>query len=273
MKKILISLMLIISLAAGVHAKGQSPLVKEGIKKYKQGNYLSTIEIMDKVIKDDPGNALAYYYMAISYVQTGNNDKATECYNSVISLDPNSSLGNYSMIGISQINPEDVKEELPENSNSDSGVVGELYSQKVKDDLNARNLRFLIEKINNDKTIEPSEYRKFEDFTPKNKSFNNKPSGEEIANALHVLSKAGLDLTRGNSYAGLNINPEMMQLSLMGNAYGGNGQNNSMNMLPLLMMMQAQPGNENKFDPQFLQQMITSMMMPSMMDMYSTKNE
>ena len=46
------------------------------IKLYKDGNYSECYIKLESVIKDDPANAIAYYYMAMTSAQIGKKDEA-----------------------------------------------------------------------------------------------------------------------------------------------------------------------------------------------------
>lgn len=275
LKKIIISFIIFNSLASSAFADEDNVYLKKGIENYKKGDYLSTIQKMEKVIEDNEGSSLGYYYMAISHVKIGNIDKAMDAYEKVIILDPNSQLANYARIGrklLNQQNNNSVKK-TPAKFKFSIKEKG-FFSKNVEEDINQRNLKFLLEKINTNQEINPSEYEKFKDFSPD--KLNNKPSKEEIAKAYQVLSKAGIHSPSQN----YGINPEMMQMSLLASSFGGmggqmggqqQGNSNSMNMLPLMMMMQAQQGEKN-IDPEFMQTMMTNMMMPNMMNLYENKN-
>lgn len=274
-KKLLISVLLSVLLVSLVFAAEESEDIKlliEGVKSYKEGNYLGTVQTMEDVIGINPGNALAHYYMAISYVRLGDAEKASEAYNKVIVLSPGSQLAKYSQIGKKIMYPQ--QETLDQVKQE--ATPADFYNENVEKEMENRNLKFLIEKINRNKSIDSSEYQKFEDFTP-DKSHGGQPDNEEVARALDTLKRAGINPF--NDYAKPAMNPEMMQMSMLGSAFGGmgmGGQQNSnpMNMLPMLMMMQQQngQGSDNRMDPQFMQTMLTNMMMPNMMDFSEKKD-
>lgn len=257
MKKIILSIILCVSLSLSVLAEDDKQLLTRGIKEYKAGNYLSTIQTMEKVVKNNPGSALAHYYIAISYVKVGNTAKAMEYYDKVIALNPNSQLSRYSELGKNQLAPQ--PESLPE---IDAGLSpADNYTQDVEKELKQRNLQYLIDKVNRNRKIRPDEYEQFEKFPPK----GSKPTSEEIAKAYETLARAGLNPYMQQQTPSLN--PEMMQMNML---MGNSGNNNNMNnMLPFLMMNQS---NGQKMDPAMMETMITNMMMPGMMNMYGNNN-
>jgi len=261
MKKFIITFVLFISFTSSVFAEEQKELIAEGIKSYKNGNYLGTIQTMEEVVKENPGSILAYYYMAISYVQVGKADKARNAYEKVIFLNPNSQLASYAELGIERLDPE--MHRAVENSEKDflQNFQNDFYAKDVEEDIKQRKLKYIIDKINNHQQLAPDDYNNFKDFTPDKSS---KPTPEEIAQAYKVLAKAGL-----NPQSNYGVNPEMMKNSMMLGSIGGmpSGGNNAMNMMPLIMMMQNQQG-QNNIDPDFMQSMISNMMMPDMMSLY-----
>ncbi len=266
MKKTIISLILLIFLASPALADKPNALLLQGVKNYKNSNYLGTIQIMKKVIKQNPGSIIAHYYAAISYVQIGKAGKAETEYNIVISIDPNSQLAAYSELGKKQLHPEKNKTGAPGSDLKKSSK--NVYSNDVEKGIKQRNLDFIKEQVNNNKKIDPSEYKKFEDFTPK-KSSNAAPTSKEIANAYETLSRAGINPSSPKT----GFNPQMMEMNMLTSSLGGmgggrSGGGNSMKMLPLLMMLQNQQGAKNKVNPQFMQSMLSNMMMPDMTSLY-----
>ena len=86
MKRFIISLVCILLIDGIAMADAQQKDLKTAVLYYKDGNYTGCIDIMDQIVKADPGNALAHYYLAISYVQIGQSTQANKEYKKVISL-------------------------------------------------------------------------------------------------------------------------------------------------------------------------------------------
>ncbi|OGI01725.1 MAG: hypothetical protein A2Y25_06580 [Candidatus Melainabacteria bacterium GWF2_37_15] len=288
-RKFIISLVVCIFVSSVAFANEGKELLLKGIKYYKDGNYLGTVQTMEKVIKNNPGSGLAYYYTAISYVKLGETSKAQEFYSQVITVSPNSQLSKYSEIGLKLLTPVEPKADpamvegksLPDVSSPEN----------VEKELEERNIKYLIDKVNRKQNVDPSEYQDFKDFSP-GKSSIDKPNEEDIAKAWQTLMKAGINPMQNANYSNPAMNPaltpEMIQMSMLTSAMGGmngmggmgmqqGGGNSSANMLPLLMMMQAQNSQMggqaagNNFDPQFMQSMLTNMMMPNMADFFENK--
>ena len=268
MKKFIISLILLICLTSPTLADNPNAMLLQGVKNYKNNNYLGTIQIMEKVIEKNPGSIIAHYYMAISYVQIGKANEAETEYNKVIALNPYSQFASYAELGKERLHPEEKKKQF-----SKEGLfkkhLNNTYSDNVEKKIKQQNIDFIKEKVNNNEKINPSEYKKFEDFTPK-KSSNAKPSSKEIADAYETLSRAGINPSSSSTQG---INPQMMEMNMLTSSLGGMGGGrtggNSMKMLPLLMMMQnQQQGGKNNVDPQFMQTMLSNMMMPDITGLY-----
>ncbi len=266
MKKFLITFILIIFMTSPVFADDYQDLLLQGIKYYKEKNYLGTIQAMKKIIKVNPGSMLAHYYIAISYAQIGESNEAEAAYNRVIFIDPNSQLAALAELGKERLYPEKTIEDQPLDKKLKNNFQNKLYSENVEEDIKRRKLKYIIDQVNSRREIEANDLEKFEDFTPDKSS---RPTSQEISQAYQTLARAGLSANPGSGF-----NPELMQMNMLAASMGGNmglqQGSGAMNMLPFLMMMQNQQGN---IDPEFMQTMISNMMMPDMTGLYeSNKN-
>ena len=95
MKIFIISLACVLLMNGIALADTSSKAFQSAVFLYKNGNYTGCIDSMTKIIKNDPGNALAHYYLAISFTQIGDSEKATMEYKTVLSLAPNHQLESY----------------------------------------------------------------------------------------------------------------------------------------------------------------------------------
>lgn len=225
LKNVLISIILCLFLTSFAPADEVKERLIEGIKQYKEGNYLGAIQTMEKIIVSDPGNALAHYYSAISYVQVGDTLRSQIAYDRVISISPNSQIARYAEIGKQLLKQENrsrssnfFKKKGPEQP--------DFYGENVEQDIEYRNLKLLIEKINRNEKIDPSEYENFKDFSP-DKSHINQPDRAEAARAMQILMRTGIN-------PGMNMNTDMLS--------------------------------------QFMQTMLSNMMMPNMADFSDKKD-
>lgn len=297
MKKIIISFICAILISGSAFAKAQPSKLRMGIMEYKKGNFIGSMQTMQDVVAADPGNTLAHYYLAISYVKVGKVEDAKKEYQKVITLNPSSEMAYYANLGLQNLNPDATAAApgsppaAPTGSPSSPAIVppvmsnvkvsspGEFMSQQVKDTLLEKNINSVINDVNQKGSTDPARLKKIENFS-KNKSENSAPSNEDVLKAVEILSQAGLNVNVNpaqamNPYQ--NLNPEMMQLNMMmgmmgGNNNMGNGMNsNSMNMMPLMMMLQN-PESAKNMDPQLMQTMITGMIMPDMFSLTNNNN-
>ena len=110
MKRILLTLICLYLSINTVYAAASTTNqeLKAAIIKFKNGNYIGCMQDMQDITYKDPSNALAYYYLAISYVKVGDLQGATDAYNSVISLSTSPQLKAYAKEGLKKLNPEPV---------------------------------------------------------------------------------------------------------------------------------------------------------------------
>jgi len=285
MKKIIISLILAVSFVATSYAAGVSPQLKYAIKQYKNKNYIGSMQTLEEITAKDPGDALAHYYLGMCYVQIGDVAKADAEYNTVITLSPNSELAKNANIGKNNLTGNPQPANNPNNLDKFINPLiqkREFLSDEAKEKIQEKNIKTIIENVNNKRENDPAIYNRIENLEPKKSSSDEKPTQEQITEALEILKKAGINPANAtNSYMAnmqaSQINPEMMQMNMLMSAFGGGGNNNmnggnSMNnMLPMLMMMQNGQGN-NKVDPETIQVMMSQMMMPGMMNLYDNNN-
>lgn len=282
-------------LCSGAWASGNSGAVRVAIKKYKTGNYTGCLQTCQNIVKYDPSNAIAYYYMAMSYVKAGKKDEAIKSYSRVLSLKPNARLNEYASTGKRCLETPDqcklapAKSETPEIDRFIATPPAGGIAASVTQDAEKKRLERIMNKINNGTELDEYEFRKFKDYT-KNRSqvevkdetvSNKKPTNDEIVAALKVLNDAGLNsyaqqaqsmlqnpaaLTAGaasvNPYAQAASyqSPDEAQLSmLMGGHNQSNCNNSMMNMLPY-MLAQSKNGTST-YSPQLIQSVIMNSMM------------
>lgn len=269
----------VIAVQAESHSNGLSTATL--VKKYKAGNYTGCLQDAQYVVKKDPSNAVAYYYMAISYVQAGNQTEAINAYKKVLSLKPNATLYKYATTGKTCLEtPDKCKEE--NMSDVDKAVrapLGDGLSEKVRDEMELKRLEGIKNDINNGKDVNNYELQKFKDYSNSrseakpaektSKETSSQPNNDEIVAALKVLNKAGLNpytQAANNPYSAQTQNPELAPLSAMmgGNNQSGNNNNSMLDMLPY-MLAQNKAGGENganSYSPQIMQAMMMNSMLP-----------
>lgn len=257
--------------------------IKIAINKYKKGNYTGCLQDCQAIIKRDPSNALAYYYMGMSYAQAGMKDAAVNSYANVLALNPNPRLLEYATTGKrcletpDQCHPSDTSQQ--DQSALDRFIASPTVdglSSTVRKNVQQRSLDAIKNEINADKEIDSYDLRKLnqneEPAMKADKIANDAqvaPTNDEIVAALKVLKKAGLaDYSQAvvnNPYVqeANYQNPEQAQLNMLMGA-DGKSQNNDamMNMLPF-MIAQNKNGTSN-YSPQMMQSVIMNSMMSNM---------
>lgn len=229
--------------------------ISAGISKYKKKNYVGCVQDMKAIIKKDPTNAMAYYYLGLANVQLGLNDEAKDAYSKVETLSTNAKLKEYASMGIACIDePDKCKTSLTEEEEL-------LKSKKFASPKATKTLKELEaerELKNINRTVE--QYKSEATTTDKVATATNatRPTKDEIAQALDTLARAGI-----NPYANsqMQADNDLMQLNMMfGN--NNNNQNNSyFNMLPYIQRQQA---NGQKIKPEVMQAMMMQSMMGNM---------
>lgn len=259
--------------------------VKVAIKKYKAGNYTGCLQDMQSIVKYDPSNSVAYYYMAMSYAQAGKKTEAITAYQKVLGLKPNTTLYNYASKGKLCLETPDKCVQTEQSTEVDKMIAspyGDGLSSKVKNEIEKQHLDTIKNQINTDKDLDNYQFRQFKDYTKQHSEAktdtktaqSTSPSNDEIVAALRVLEKAGLNpypqTANVNPYAqqGNAQSAEMAQISMMlngnnGNNQGGNNNNAMMNMIPL-MMAQSKNGQAggSSYNPQMMQAMMMNSMLP-----------
>lgn len=299
MKKYLVSLtaILVLSVAASsctfAKTTSASSPVKIAIKKYKMRNYTGCLQDCQAIVQRDPSNALAYYYMAMSYAQAGMKDAAVNSYARVLALNPNPRLLEYATTGRRCIETPD-KCHPADTSQQDQSALDKFIASPTVDGLSSsvrkgvqqRSLEAIKNEINSDKEIDSYDLKKLNQneepvlksdkiandtsVSPQN-SHEQAPTNDEIVAALKVLKRAGLadysQTAMSNPYAQAASyqNPEQAQLNMLMSA-DGKSQNNDamMNMLPFMLAQNKNANGNNNYSPQMMQAVIMNSMMSNM---------
>lgn len=252
--------------------------VQVAIKKYKSGNYTGCLQDCMNIVAKDPSNAVAYYYMAISYAQAGDKDNAVNSYKTVMDLKPNAKLLEYATTGKrcletpDQCTPTADPNADPELDKFIAAPYSDGLSDSVKKGIQKNELSKVKNDVNNGKDIDSYDLRKLDrtQADVNDKVSEKKPTNDEIVAALKVLNNAGLNPYAQTQaavnpyYQQMNYqNPEMAQLNMfMGNSSQNGTNNGMMNMLPY-MLAQSKNGSNN-YSPQMMQAVIMNSMMSDM---------
>ena len=243
---------------------------------------------MEKVIKqnktDKESLAMANYYLAITMARISQAEEAKKYYNKVVSMNTDPNLVLAARKGLQCLDDTECLNKplnaQPQNDEGDfymnedgTGVNMEALkniSEESEKKLTEYRLKRVREMANQTGDADYMEVEKLEDFSPmpsrprefrkKSDASSSQPSDKDIADAVKVLSKAGL-LNVGvnpNTMAYAGMNNDLMQINAL---LSQSGQNNQYDMLPLMLMYQGQNGS-NKIPPEAMQMMINNMMMP-----------
>lgn len=281
-------LALLIQVPSCVFAKVDN-VTSIAIKKYKRGNYTGCLQDCQNIVQSHGTNAVAYYYMAMSYVQAGKKDEAINAYSMVLSLRPSSQLSEYAQTGKRCLETPDRCRlvtnvvSAPSTTPDIDKLIASPYfeSPAVRQDLRQKQLNSIKNDINSDKELDDYSFRKLNKVDPNNLIAQAKPSDAEVVAALKTLKDAGIspysqqtlaptgetgaDSTAAvvNPYAQMNNyqNPELAQLNLLmgDNGQSGNKNNAMLDMLPY-MLSQGKNGAGN-YSPQVVQSIIMNSMM------------
>lgn len=209
-----------------------------GVEKYRQGETLECLEIMQSLKKKDASNAYVLYYLAMSNAKLGNVDEAKKNYERVILLNSDQELVSYAKEGILNIDRAMAKEGMTPAKPK----LKDVFADKPPAALN-----------------EPSKT-----------SSKNNVSDDDVAKAIRTLKEAGLlnvQLGVGaNSASPASMLPQsndLMNMGLMMSSMGGSKGSSGMDMLPFLMMQQSTGANGAKsaISPEVIQMMMNNSML------------
>lgn len=241
--------------------------INSAISKYKRGNYSGCLQELFSLVKKDPSNAVAYYYMAMAYTHLDMKDEAVAAYDKVLSLNPNDYLASYATKGRDCLTdgPTCTKESV-DGDELDSFInspYGNGLSESLNQEIKQKQLTNIKETINKKEQLEQNDIQKIKDFDQKNSKSSIEEtdkiaqvSDEDILNAIKTLRDAGVNVNiqPENPYMQYQ-DPQMAELSMM---LGSNSNNNNMmNMMPMLMAQSQQGKN---IDPRLMQAMLMNSM-------------
>ena len=253
MKKTMLRILSVLILMASVNVvyakvKATSPETAQAIKYYKSGNYSQAYIACTKIVKKDPSNALAQYYLAMSNVQLGNKDDAINAYNNVISLSENTVLGSYAKKGKKCIETPELCHEPDQKPVEESledrfikGSYGSGFSQKARGVHEREKIENLKREINRYDEMSPDKFKGYKDFS------SYAPTNDEIVAAIRTLQRAGIsDAVFGKGYGS--------------DIYGMLGTNNNSGNYEMLNMLYNNKGGNADLNPQVIQSLLSTQM-------------
>ena len=237
-KKVLLILSLLViasSMSVAYSKSTTGSALSDAIRLYKQGNYSQCYVTLEDIIKKDPANALAYYYMAMTSAQLGRKKEAISNYNKTINLVPDgNNLNFYAKKGKVCLETPDKCQSYMTGTDEDAFIQnrkGPSFTQQVRSDYEKLKLENFMREMNRSDDIAPQKFKEYKDFS-------SAPTNDEIVDALRTLQRAGFGNIMNNGYYS-------DVTALMGNP----SQNSVMNM-----------SGFSNMSPQLIQAMLTNNM-------------
>lgn len=235
MKKSVLALLTVMVFAATISVASAKTAVTSSetaraIRFYKAGNYTEAYVSFKEIVKKDPSNGLAYYYLGMSSTQLGRREEALENYDKAIALSPNGILGKYAKTGKRCI-------ELPTKcrvdddsdwSEEDKFIKGRTkYTNEARSVHEKEKLENLKREINRNQDISPRDFREYKDFS------SQAPTNDEIVNAIRTLQRAGIS-TNNDVYGIIGSHNGNSEYDIL-NALFAKGDSSAQNLSPQLI--------------------------------------
>lgn len=246
MKKYILVLMSALILSSGINnafaKSGTDTSLASAIKMYKAGNYSQSYQVFSNIVKRDPSNAVAYYYLAMTQAQIGLKDEALESYAKVLTLSPNGKLGRYAQKGKTCIETPDKCGDTDEATELDTFVqrtFGSGFSEEARSKYEKNKIENLMREMNRKNDLTPAKFKEYKDFSSMNN--DGTPTNDEIVAAIRVLQNAGIYNILGNN--------NLSSISLLNDIQGGNYRSED-----ILNMM----GNGTSINPMLIKSLLTN---------------
>ena len=230
--------------------KPVAPKISESLKpmiaKYKKENYIGAMQDLEELVKKEPKNTYAKYYLALCYTRLGYKEEARIIYREIVDRDENLALSHYSQRALDCIENANSPLCNPQ-ANIDTTTKEELSDMDIFIQSGRKIHPSAMDKITREKMefkLQEEEYlrqQQEQEAQMQNLQSYKMPTNEEIATALNTLTKVGL-----NPYNQFNPISQAQQFDLMGqnlNSYGMYANNSNPEVLKMLMqaqMMQQQ---------------------------------
>ena len=199
----ILSILLVTAFLSSANATTKNN-VAAAIKLYKAGNYSECYSNLKEYVKQDGANILAYYYLAISSAQVGNNEEAISNYQKVLNLAPkSSSLYRYAFKGKSCLEEPEKCKTSTYNSPLESFITSrnsESFTEEVKSEYEKLKIEQLMREMNRSTEISPDRFKEYRDFS----SYNNL-----------------LELDKNQDLLLNTLNPQMIETLLTNNLSSG----------------------------------------------------
>lgn len=223
MKKKLMIFLSILVLSSAINVAYSKPATNNelalAIRMYKTGNYTQCYTTLNNVIKKDPANAVAYYYLGMTAAHIGKKEEAIANYDRAISLTTTGqSINAYAEKGKRCLEDSEKCQESAFESSLDefiSNLSKKNLSDEVKGDYERLKIEQLKRDMNKGGAIDSQKFKEFKDFSSMN---NETPTNDEIVAALRILQKAGIGASFNNDFSMLtgNNSQQMQMLNMLG---------------------------------------------------------
>ena len=213
-----------------------SQSMKPVIAKYRQQNFVGSLQDLTKILDKEPENTLAKYYAALTYTQLGRQSEAENMYKEVVNKNDNEILVHYSQKALDCLRNPESEACKPKKVETTTQEVDEItrFIQSGKQIHPAAMDRITRERM--ERKLQESEYQRKQQEQNNLKSDASMPTNEEIASALNTLSKIGLNpYAQPQAY----LNP-MMQAGQF-NQFGYLPSSNNMNLYGALLGNNSSP--------------------------------
>ena len=257
MKKTILGVLSVIIFAGSVSCAFAKTAVTKpetaaAIKIYKAGDYTQSYSRFSEIVKKDPSNALAFYYLGMSSIQIGRKDEGIDNYNRAIELSPNGMVGNYAKKGIKcaedpySCNATSAAENIDDQEDDKfiKGIFGTGFSEQARGAYERQKIENIKREINRRDDIDPQKFKDYKDFS------SQAPTDEEIVTAIRTLQSAGINVFNGMQ----NYNSDISYL--LGSENKSNGSNYEM----LNLLLNGKQGDISKLNPQVIQSLMSAQM-------------
>lgn len=223
MRKNFLTILSILVLSSMIGAvKASDVKLSDAIKQYKAGNYTGCYEQLEIILKKDPSNALAYYYMGMTSAQMGRKEDAISNYEKAITLVPeHNNLNRYARKGKRCLETPDKCEESVFDSMEEEFILnkkGPRATERVRSEIERLEIENFMRKMNRVDSIDAQEFKEYKDFS-------SAPSNDEIVAAMRTLQRAGFGSILNNNYSDLSLLTGDSQQNSLLNIMGSSSMN------------------------------------------------
>ncbi len=244
MKKLVLSFfVLALTLSIGFSTKADAAAkktnpsksaIQSAVVKYRSGNYVGSMQDLEDILEKNPNNYYAKYYLALCHTQLGHRDKARPLYEELVEAkNISDAVVYYSQKAIDCLDNPDSEMCKPAGSSTTTDDMTKFIESGKKIHPAA------MDRINNNKMQRELEYGEYvKKNNLKSDAADAAPTNQEIAEALDILTKAGINPYTNNSYANNQINSYMGLMAI-------GGKQNGFNPYMLNAIMQNNPQAAN----------------------------